>query len=327
MILAGDIGGTKTALALFEATEGILTPVRERTFASQAFPTFDAIVAEFFKDDRGPRPRAACFGVAGLVVAGRAHTTNLPWSLEQRTLEAEMGIPRVRILNDVEAAAYGVLHLASDERQVLQRGAVDQPAGNIGVIAAGTGLGEAMLYWDGTHYHPIASEGGHADFGPSSALQTELLQYLARELGGHVSWERVLSGPGFQHLYRFLRDTGRAPETPELAARLEAGDPNAVISERGLAGTDPLCVATVDLFCSIYGSEAGNVALRSVALGGVYLGGGIAPKLLPALRQGSFIEAFSAKGRFTEFLKGLTVSVVLNPKAPLLGAGYYALRL
>jgi glucokinase len=327
MILAGDIGGTKTTLALFEAAGDRLKTVRESTYPSQKYPTFDGILADFLKDGGESPPSAACFGVAGLVVGGRSHTTNLPWDLDERTLAQKTGIGRVKLLNDLEAAAYGMLYIAPVEKVVLQQGKTGPGDGNIGVVAAGTGLGEAMLYWDGEHYHPIASEGGHADFGPSTPDQVALLEYLGRELGGHVSWERVLSGPGFHEIYRFLRDTGREPEPPELAEKLSVGDPNVLISELGLAGTDPLCVATVDLFCSIYGSEAGNVALRSVALGGVFVGGGIAPKLLPALQKGSFVRAFSAKGRFTEFLQGLTVSVVLNPEAPLLGAGHYGLRL
>ncbi len=327
MILAGDIGGTKTVLALFESSGNGMKAVCEETYASQQYPTFDRILSVFLAGRSGPAPQAACFGVAGMVVGGCSHTTNLPWELDERALAAATGIRRVKLLNDLEAVAYGMLHLEPGDRVALQQGHGDRVEGNIGVIAAGTGLGEAMLYWDGARYHPIASEGGHADFGPSSPLEVELLAYLAKELGGHVSWERVLSGPGFHHLYSFLKDTGRAPETPELAAKLAGGDPNVVIAELGLAGTDPLCVATVDLFCSIYGSEAGNVALRSVALGGIFLGGGIAPKLLPALRKGSFLRSFSAKGRFQGFLSGLDVWVVLNAEAPLLGAAHYALTL
>lgn len=327
MILAGDIGGTKTVLALFEPDEGGLRLVREQTFASQQYPQFEGMLSAFFDGNDGPRPRVGCVGVAGLVVAGKSHTTNLPWNLDESALADMSGMARVKILNDVEAAAYGMLHLAPGEQQALQKGTSKRPAGNVGVIAAGTGLGEAMLYWDGSLYHPIASEGGHADFGPTTPLEIELLQYLTSELGGHVSWERVLSGPGLHHLYLFLRDTKRAAESPALAARLATGDPNVVIAELGLAGTDPLCAMAIDLFCSLYGAEAGNVALRSVAVGGVFVGGGIAPKLLPALTRGAFLKAFTAKGRFSEFLRGLTVEVVLNPRAPLLGAGYYALRL
>jgi glucokinase len=328
MILAGDIGGTKTVLAHFESRGDALELVREETFPSQSYPTFDQLLADFLKKcETTTAPRAACFGVAGMVVAGRAHTTNLPWEMDERTLAREAGVSRVKILNDLEAAAYGTLHLGPDELAVLQPGERGRREGNIAVIAAGTGLGEAMLYWDGQHYHPIASEGGHADFGPNSPLQVELLQYLAEKLGGHVSWERVLSGPGFHNLYLFLRDTGRAPESAELAAKLKTGDPNKLISELGLQGADPLCTATVALFCSIYGSEAGNVALRGVAHGGVFVTGGIAPKLLPALRKGEFTAAFRAKGRFTAFLEQIEISVALDPRAPLLGAGYYALRL
>lgn len=327
MILAGDIGGTKTVLALFESDDGELRVVREQSFPSQSYATFEQILAEFQVEKVAAQVRAACFGVAGLVVGGRVHTTNLPWQLDERALQESIHIPRVKLLNDVEAAAYGMLHLGPDEQSVLQHGAAPKREGNIALIAAGTGLGEAMLYWDGNHYHPIASEGGHTNFGPSSPLEIELLQYLTEHLQGHVSWERVLSGPGFYHIYAFLRDTGHVAESPEMAEQLKVGDPNVVISEAGMAGSDPLSKATVELFCSIYGSEAGNLALRCVASGGVFLGGGIAPKLLNALRGGQFLEAFSAKGRFTEFLRRLDVRVALNPKAPLLGSAYYSLRL
>ena len=304
-----------------------LRQVREQSFPSQSYATFEQILTEFQLEPTAGPLLAACFGVAGMVVSGRSHTTNLPWQLEERALEKQLGIPRVKLLNDLEAAAYGMLHIGAEEQSVLQQGATGQREGNIALIAAGTGLGEAMLYWDGERFHPIASEGGHADFGPASPVEVELLQYLSENFQGHVSWERVLSGPGLTNIYTFLRDTGRFAEAPDLAERLKVGDPNHWISEAGMAGTDPLSAATLALFCSIYGSEAGNLALRSVALGGVFVGGGIAPKILTALRRGEFLKAFSAKGRFREFLQRLDVRVALNPKAPLLGAAYYSLRL
>ena len=262
-----------------------------------------------------------------MVVDGKCQTTNLPWVLEERALADAIKVPRVKLLNDLEAAAYGMLYLQPEEMCVLQASLAPKVTGNVAVIAAGTGLGEAMLYWDGAQYHPIASEGGHADFGPRTPLEVELLQYLTMKFGGHVSYERVLSGPGFQNIYQFLRDCGHGSESPGMAERLAVGDPNATIADLGLAGADPLCVATVELFAALYGAEAGNLALRCVATGGVFVGGGIAPKLLPALRTGTFLQTFADKGRYSKFMKKIEVSVALNPRAPLIGAAHFARRL
>lgn len=230
-------------------------------------------------------------------------------------------VPRVKLLNDLQAAAYGMLHLEPTELCVLQPGL--QRKGNIVVIAAGTGLGEAMLYWDGEQHHPLASEGGHADFAPRTDQEVELLAYLRREFG-RVSYERLLSGPGFFTIYRFLRDSGFAPEPAWLRERIAQGDPSAVVSQVGLAGEHPLCTQTLDLFTSIYGAEAGNLALKALALGGVYVGGGIAPKILPKLRDGTFIRAFTEKGRLAELMRTIAVKVALDPRAPLIGAAHYA---
>jgi glucokinase len=327
MILAGDIGGTKTTLALFEEAGGDLQPRHEATFPSQEYQSFEQIVAKFL----GPTPdrslRAVCLGVAGPVMDGRCETTNLPWILDERTLARLTGATRVKLLNDLEAAAYGMLHLRPHDLHVLNQGRQPQRPGNIAVIAAGTGLGEAMLYWDGVHYHPIATEGGHADFAPSTDQEAELLPYLRGKFGDHVSYERVLSGPGLQYIYAFLRDRGYAHEPSWLADKPASGDPSATITEIGLAGADPLCVATLDLFTSIYGAEAGNLALKCLALGGVFVGGGIAPKVLPALQQGNFMHAFMAKGRFSDLMASLEVRVALNPQTALVGAARYALRI
>jgi len=199
--------------------------------------------------------------------------------------------------------------------------------GNIAVIAAGTGLGEAMLYWDQAQYHPAASEGGHADFAPRTDQEMELLRYLRTKFHGHVSYERVLSGPGFYNLYGFLRDTQGTPEPSWLTEELKSGDPSAVISTAGLQGRDRTCVQTLELFAEIYGAEAGNLALKCLAVGGVFVTGGIGPKILRVLQNGSFLRAFTDKGRFTDLMRSLRVSVVLNPRTPLLGAAHYALRL
>jgi glucokinase len=326
MILAGDIGGTKTLLALFDDASGTAQLLRDATFASQEAASLEAILTRFLGATSTPL-RAACFGVPGVVIDGRCETTNLPWHLEERLLAQQTGAPRVKLLNDLEAAAYGMLHLEARELASLNDAAQPRRPGNIAVIAAGTGLGQAMLIWDGAQHHPVASEGGHADFAPRTDQEVELLLYLRRLFNGHVSYERVLTGPGLHNIYTFLRDTGYAPEPAWLAERLATGDASAAIAEVGLAGGAALCVAALDLFAAAYGAEAGNMALRCLAIGGVFVGGGIAPKILPALRRGPFMHAFAAKGRFAELLQSIPVHVALNQRAPLLGAVHYALRL
>jgi len=322
-ILAGDIGGTKTVLALFESAPSGLHQVRETIFHSSAYRSFDDVLAEFRHAD-SPPPDLASFGVAGAVIDGRAHITNLPWVLEANALAAVTKAARVTLLNDLEASAYGVLFLGPNERSMLNAGADTHP-GNVAVVAAGTGLGEAILYRDGACFHPIASEGGHADFAPRTDEEIELLRYL-RTRFGRVSYERVLSGPGIHNIYDFLRETRYAPESAALAERLASGDPSVTITAYGLAGTEPLCVKTLDLFASIYGAEAGNLALKCLSVGGVFITGGIAPKLLPVLQNGSFMRGFTDKGRFATLMERIPVAVALNPRAPLLGAAHFALR-
>jgi glucokinase len=324
MILGGDIGGTKTVLALYEAVGGDLRPVRDATYRSAEHPSLADILGRFLPEPR-PALRAACFGVPGAVIEGKVRTTNLPWELDEGALAAALGT-RVKLLNDLQAMAYGMLFLRPDELAGLNPGVRPRRRGNVAVIAAGTGLGESMLHWDSQRYHPLASEGGHSDFAPRTDQEIELLRYL-RARHGHVSWERVLSGPGQHNIYTFLRDSGFAPEPPWLTEKLKAGDPNAVITETALAGGDPLCVAAVTLFATLYGAEAGNLALKCMAIGGVFVGGGIAPKMLPVLQQGSFLRGFLDKGRFAELLKGIEVQVALNPRAPLLGAAHFASHL
>jgi glucokinase len=327
LIVAGDIGGTKTVLALFEHAGGKLQAVRDAVFASQEHPTFDSVLDAFLGADRSLALRAGCFGVAGPVIDGRVQVTNLPWVLDESVLADHLHVPRVKLLNDLEAAAYGALFLNPDEIASLNPAAPATRKGNVAIVAAGTGLGEAILFWDRTHYHPIASEGGHADFAPGTDEEIALLRHLRTQFQGHVSYERVLSGPGLFNVYGFLRASGDIPEPGWVADKLRAGDPSAAISEIGLAGTDRVCVKTLELFCSVYGAEAGNLALKCVALGGVFVAGGIAPKILPVLQNGGFMRAFTAKGRFAALLESVPVSVVLNPRTPLLGAAHYALRL
>jgi glucokinase len=327
MILAGDIGGTKTVIAQYDASDGTLRQLRTAHFKSRDYPSLEVILAAYLKESPGLSLRAGCFGVAGPVIDGKCHTTNLPWEVDEQSLARGIDTPRVKLLNDLEAAAYGMLHLSAKELCVLNPGSRPGRRGHVAVIAAGTGLGEAMLYWDGQRHHPLASEGGHADFAPRTDQEIELLRYLRAQLGGHISLERVLSGPGFYHVYCFLRDRGYAAEPPWLAEKLRGADPNPLITQLGLAGEVPLCVATLELFSTLYGAEAGNLALKCVATGGVFVGGGIAPKILPALQSGGFMRGFTEKGRLSELLKTMEVSVAMNPAAPLIGAAHYALQL
>jgi len=326
VILAGDLGGTKVLLALFEVAEGRLRPVRDAEFPSQHYPTFDAVLAEFLHGAEGTRVSAACFAAAGPVVDGVLRTTNLPWVLSERELTARLGTQRVRLLNDLEGTAYGVLELPPTDQCALQ--VADRPhrVGHIAVIAAGTGLGEALLIWDGTRHIAVASEGGHADFAPRNDREMALLRYLRQQGEDHVSYERVLSGPGLHNIYNFLRDAGFAPEPAALTEELRAGDPSATIARHGLAGDDRLCVAALDTFCSIYGAEAGNLALKCLAVE-VAVAGGIAAKILPALKSGGFMASFVGKGRFADHMRGISVHIVLNARTALLGAAHCAMRL
>jgi glucokinase len=326
-ILAADIGGTKVALAVFEQWERELRPLREAEFASKEYASFEQLLASFLKAQPRLPLRAGCFAVAGPVIDGRCRITNLSWTLEEAALAQTVGAPRVKLLNDVEAAAYGMLYLPPTDLSVLNPSGGRARKGNIAVVSVGTGLGESMLYWDGTEHHPVASEGGHADFAPRTEQEIALLRHLAAKFGGHVSYERVLSGPGLHNIYTFLRDSGYAPEPAWLGEELQRGDPNAVITRVALAGEEPLCVATLDMFSSILGAEAGNLALKCFAVGGVFVAGGIAPKILAALQKGSFMRGFTDKGRFAELLQSVEVCVALEPRAPLLGAAHFALRL
>jgi glucokinase len=324
MILAGDIGGTKTIIGLFEEAGDRLQAIREENFPSQSYGSLEAVLDQFLGHGSRPPAHAACFGVAGPVIEGKSKVTNLPWELDERRLAEALRVPRVKLLNDLEAGAYGMLQLEPTDLCVLQPGLTHK--GSIAVIAAGTGLGEAILYWDGARYHPMATEGGHADFAPRSDMEIDLLRYLQREFG-RVSYERVLSGPGLFNIYRFLRDSGIALEPEWLRTRIAENDPGAMISEIGLTGDDLLCTKALDLFCSIYGAEAGNLALKALAIGGVYVGGGIAPKILSKLQDGIFTSTFTDKGRFSGLLRSIEVKVSLNLRAPLIGAAHYGLTL
>jgi glucokinase len=323
MILAGDIGGTSARLAYFEQRDGHLSPVAEEVKHSRDFPSLQAAVLEF-KRKYNYSVSCACFGVAGPVNHGRVEAPNLPWIIESVVLERELGIHKVYLINDLEANAHGLSELTAADFAVLAPG-IAGAVGNAAVISAGTGLGEAGLYWDGEKHHPFAAEGGHADFAPANELQVELWTYLRNKFGGHVSWERVLSGPGQFNIYEFLRDTGKGTEESWLAEEINAGDPSAVVSHHGLNGTSALREDAVEVFVEIYGAAAGNLALKFLATGGVFIGGGIAPKILPKLKEPRFVQAFCNKGRLHVLLEQIPIRVVLNDKTALLGAGHVAM--
>jgi glucokinase len=317
LILAGDIGGTNTRLAWFAVADGVLRPGAARTYASQRYTGLAEIVLAFLEEAPG-RFRRACFGIAGPVREGRVQATNLPWVVDARGLAGRLGLDDVLLVNDLEANAWGLAALSDDDFAVLQRGE-PAPTGNAAVISAGTGLGEAGLVWDGRRHRPIASEAGHADWAPQDDLQLSLWRFLADEVS-HVSVERVLSGLGLHNIYRFLRDVQGLAEPGWLADALRSEAPAPVISEAGLERRAEICIRALDLFVAIYGAEAGNLALRMLATGGVYVGGGIAPRILPALRGRTFLDAFAAKGRLRPLLEAVPVRVVLNERAALFGA-------
>lgn len=316
MILAGDVGGTKVRLALFNF-EGQLQ--REERFASREFLHFKDLLALFIKGSK--EIKAACLGIAGPVYNHKCKTTNLPWDIVAADVEVLCHIPRVDLINDLEANAWGLSCLPPNDFFIINEG--QEKEGNQALIAAGTGLGEAGLYWDGTRHHPFASEGGHVDFGPTYLEEIQLLSYLMGKYG-HVSYERVISGQGLYELYRFLIDTKLEREDPRVRALMQQEDPPRVITEEGASGACLACARACRLFISLYGSEAGNLALKLFAIGGVFIGGGIAPRLAPLFRRGEFMQAFLNKGRFLSLLAGIPVKIVLNDRAALLGAFRYA---
>ena len=327
MLLAGDIGGTKTNLAVFSPEDGPRAPLAEATFPSADYPSLEALVREFLSQVSLSVERAS-FGVAGPVVASRATITNLPWVMEETQLQETLNLSSVRLLNDLNAIAHAVPFLEPADRHTLNAGQ-QAPDGAMAIVAPGTGLGEAFLTWDGTRYRPHASEGGHADFAPTHPLEVELLRYLQGRFE-RVSYERVCSGRGLPNIYAYLKDSGYADEPAWLTEQLAAADdPTPIIVNTALDSQKgcELCVATLNAFVSILGAEAGNLALKVLASGGVYLGGGIPPRILPALEQQRFIEAFRRKGRMSDLLARVPVHVILNPKVALLGAACHGLEL
>ena len=322
MILAGDVGGTKTHLALYEPASPVRAPVLERRLASREYATIEALVRGFLASAPA-RPSRAVLGIAGPVVEQHVEATNLPWSIGATALSVELGGAPVLLINDLEATAWGLPLLDGEEIETLHPG-TPRP-GNRALIAAGTGLGEALLVWDGKTWWPSASEGGHADFAPRDALEDELLQWL-RGRHGRVSYERVLSGPGLADLYRFLAETGRGTAAGEVAVRFAAAaDPAAVVSAAALDGSCGRARLALERFVSIYGAEAGNLALKALAVNGIFLGGGIAPRILPLLRSGGFLDALHDKGRMGPVLARIPVTVLCDDRAALWGAAQVAL--
>ncbi|HWG96860.1 MAG TPA: glucokinase [Nitrospira sp.] len=350
MILAGDIGGTKTNLALYEWTTERVEPLRLESFPSGDYKTLEDILIEFLTLPKEPssvaspetqgetqseklvtppaepvKLTASCLGIAGPVIDNRCQTTNLPWVIDGRTIAKQFNIPRVQLLNDLEATAYGLLWLRPDELEILNAGNPPNKRQALALIAAGTGLGEGILFWDGKTYRPMPSEGGHTDFAPNNDQEIELLRYLRTQYL-HVSYERILSGPGLHAIYEFLRDT-KKNEPTWLAEKIRAGNPAAEISQAGLQGQAEIAKQALDLFTSIYGAEAGNLALKALSLDGVYVGGGIAPKLITKLQDGTFMKAFTNKGRYKRLMSQMPVKVIINQQTALIGAASVAAAL
>lgn len=323
MILAGDVGGTKVNLALFDETGGTPKPVAERSYASRDYPSLTRLLDHFLKETQ-PKITHACLGVAGPVIDGRCQITHLPWTLDVRELKPLLNTDSVSLINDLAAMAHAVPYLSPEETAVIQQGQGD-PHGNRAVLAAGTGLGQAFLLPEPEgRYRVMATEGGHCDFAPRTELEVRLLEFIRKE-SGRVCIEDVLSGPGLVRIYRFFKERQQKPEPRWLSEEFQAKDPAEVISQNALAKKSGTCELALELFVSVYGAVAGNLALQIMARGGVYLGGGIAPEILPLLRSDVFLNAFRGKGEFRDFMAEIPIKVIMNKRAPLLGAFYFAL--
>ncbi len=321
MILAGDVGGTKVHLALYDFNNGKLTYKRENRFPAKEYSGLEDIVREFLSSDKAT---AACFGVPGPVRDGRLRLTNLPWTLDSRELAANLHIDHVFLINDLEANGYGIAELQPDQIYTLAEGDPSQ-IGNRALIAAGTGLGEGLLTWNGRMHTPYPSEGGHADYAPRNEDEIDLLRYLKQKYNGRISWERVVSGMGMTSIFEFLRDVRGMEVAPDLAEQIaDAHDPNSIITEMALAGRSEICERTMDMFVSAYGAEAGNLALKILSVGGLYIGGGIAPRILEKLKDGTFMKAFTDKGRLSQLLINMPVRVILESRAAVMGAAAFA---
>jgi len=321
VILAGDVGGTKTGLALFEVRRRAVVVVREEALPSHDYGALTDAIRHFLSNGPAVAIDAACVGVAGPVIDGRCTATNLPWHVDEVSLAECVSTRRVKLLNDLEATGYGILGLPPSALKTLQAG--EPRRATMALIAAGTGLGEVALVWDGRRHRAAGSEGGHTDFAPRTDREIELLRFLRREFG-RVSYERIVSGPGLHNIYRFLLTAGGPPESDWIRSRMESGDPSAVIGEAAVDQRDDRAVQALNMFVSIYGAEAGNLALKALAVGGVFVGGGIAPKIRPKLEDGTFMTAFRDKGRMSGMMAAIPVHLVLEPRAALLGAAAVA---
>jgi glucokinase len=320
MILAGDVGGTKVRLALSDSDGGKRKFLREQLFLVKNYPSLEGIVEEFLG---ASKVTAACFGVPAPVLHQHLRLTNLPWTLDSHDLAENLEIPQVFFINDLEANGYGIAELSAEQIFSLNEGEAIQE-GNRALIAAGTGLGEGLLIWNSSGYTPHPSEGGHADFAPRNEDEIDLLRFLRQKFNGRVSFERVVSGMGLGNIYGFLRDVRRFDEPAWLAERMAQEDPNAVITEMAMAERSEICEKTLEMFVSAYGAEAANLAMKVLSVGGVYVGGGIAPRILEKLKDGSFMKAFTDKGRLSPMLAQMPVRVILESRAALLGAAAYA---
>lgn len=324
MILAGDIGATRTRLAAFQAQGNKLELVVERTYRSQDHGGLQEIISAFVKTEGIP-VHSACFGVAGPVRGGRSKISNLPWTIDSRDLASQLRLPSAGLINDLEAYAYGIDALESKDFVTLSEGLGEDAEGNRVVIAARTGLGVAGLYWDGFRHHPFPCEGGHSDFAPKSDLEAELANYL-RTKYEHVSCERILSGPGLKNIYEFLRDTKKAEEPSWLQQQMsEAPDQPALISQLAFEKKAAICDQALDMFVGVYGSETGNCALNFLATGGVFIGGNIAAKIAPRMQEPIFMNSFLNKGRMRSLLADMPVKIVLNDNCGITGAARYTL--
>lgn len=321
MILAGDIGGTNTRLGLFEWESGRIKPVVVNTYHSKEYPSLDDIVGQFTLEHSLPFEQA-CFAIAGPVGEGRVATTNLAWVVDAVRLAGSLKLKTVALINDLEAIGYGIGELEPKDFTLLNEGS-PLSAGNLAIIAAGTGLGQAACYWDGTRHYPFACEGGHADFAPRNPLEVELLSYLLTKFE-RVSYERILSGAGLFELYKFCHHTHRGKEPPELTEVIYQQAHPAAVVRAALEQRSEVCANALDLFVSLYGAEAGNLALKVMGRGGVYIGGGIAPRILPYLQKPMFMASFAAKGRMKPLLDAMPVRVILHDKTGLFGAARYA---
>ncbi len=320
MILAGDIGGTKTELALFENVK-TRKIIKQEKFPSKDYKSLEEIIQKFISSS-SISPTQACFGIAGPIENNICYTTNLPWIIDGKKIETLLNISSVFLINDLEANAWGIPCLKENELYVLAEGNKNQK-GNRALISAGTGLGEAGLYYDGKNHIPFASEGGHCNFAPTNEEEIEILRFLQHK-HKHVSYERLLCGAGLLNIYLFFIEEKKEKELPELLEKFTITDPAQCIYEYGSTGKCPVCKKAIEIFISIYGSEAGNMALKFLALGGIYIGGGIAPKMLNELKEGPFLKSFTQKGRFNKLLSTIRIQVILNPHTALLGAGNYA---